>query len=85
MRLKVRERPVLYGSKKPVNLSVNAALLDEAKALGINLSRVVEQHLADLVRRQKETAWQAENRAGIDAYNKLVQKHGVFGEKWRKF
>ena len=69
---------------KPANLSVNAALLDEAKALDINLSRAFEHHLAELVSRKREEAWQTENGEGIDAYNRLVQKHGVFGDKWRK-
>ena len=85
MRFDAEERPVLYGARKPANLSVNAALLDEAKALGINLSRSFEHHLAELVRRKKEAAWQSENRAGIEAYNRFVQKKGVFGDKWRKF
>ena len=85
MRLNVSEHPALYGAKKSANLSINAELLDEAKALGINLSRAFEQHLAELVRRKKEEAWQTEHREGIDAYNRLVQKHGVFGDKWRKF
>jgi antitoxin CcdA len=85
MRLSAEERPVLYGAKKSANLSVNAALLDEAKALGINLSRAFEQHLVELVRRKKEAEWQAGNRTGIEAYNRFVQKKGVFGEKWRKF
>ena len=85
MRLTASERPVLYGAKKSANLSINAALLDEAKALRINLSRAFELHLAELVRKKKEDTWQTENRAGIDAYNRLVKKHGVFGDKWRKF
>lgn len=85
MRLKTSENPALYGAKKSANLSVNAALLDAAKSLGINLSRAFEQHLTELVRQKKEDAWQSEHREGIDAYNRLVQKHGVFGDKWRKF
>jgi antitoxin CcdA len=82
---KAEERPVLYGARKSANLSVNAALLEEAKALGINLSRAFEQHLAELVRRRKEAAWQSENRAGVEAYNRFVENKGVFGDKWRKF
>ena len=85
MRLNVSEATPLYGPKKSANLSVNAALLDEAKALGINLSRAFEQHLSELVRREKEEAWHSEHREGIDAYNRLVEKHGVFGDKWRRF
>ena len=52
---------------------------------GINLSRAFEQHLSELVRREKEEAWHSEHREGIDAYNRLVEKHGVFGDKWWKF
>lgn len=85
MRLNASEAAPLYGPRKSANLSVNAALLDEAKALGINLSRAFEQHLSELVRRQKEETWHTEQRGRIEAYNRLVEKHGVFGDKWRKF
>lgn len=85
MRLNVSGPLSLHGPRKSANLSVNAALLREAKALGINLSRAFEQHLSKLVRQQKEDAWHIEHREGIDAYNRLVEKHGVFGDKWRKF
>ena len=29
--------------------------------------------------------WTEENREAFKAYDELVDKHGLFGEEWRKF
>ena len=72
-------------SKKAANLSVNADLLREAKALNINLSQAFENHLAELVKAKKGEKWLAENRQAMDAYNELVERIGVFSEGFRTF
>ena len=40
--------------RRAVNLTVNSALVQEAKQFDINLSREFEAHLADLVKRRKQ-------------------------------
>lgn len=72
-------------SRRAVNLTVNSALVQEAKALEINLSREFEAHLADLVRRRKQEKWLAENRDALDAYNTHVERDGVFSDGMRGF
>ena len=71
-------------AKRAVNLSINAELLDEAKALGINLSATFERALEDAVRARKREQWLAENREGIEAYNAHVAEHGVLSPAFRK-
>jgi antitoxin CcdA len=71
--------------KKPINLSINSDLLAKAKAYGINISNATEEHLADLVRRQMEKQWLAENRKTIEARNRFVEEHGVFSDRYRAF
>lgn len=71
--------------KKPTNVSVNADLLNKAKALGINLSATLELALAGEVKRLRAEKWLAENRTSLDAYNAFVGKHGVFGDGIRGF
>ena len=39
--------------RKPTNLSLDSALLKEAKALGINVSRSAEAGIAEAVKRHK--------------------------------
>jgi len=71
--------------KKATNLSINADLLREAKALDINLSQAFEAHLAELVKTRKQEKWLEENREAIAAYNRFVDEHGVFSDGWRSF
>ncbi len=71
--------------KKATNLSVNSELLLQAKSLGINLSALFEQCLADRVKQMNAEIWLSENRDAIAAYNQDVEKHGVFSEELRSF
>ena len=71
--------------KKPTNLSVRTDLLEEARALGINLSQTLETALATEVKKAKEKQWLEENRAGIEAYNREVAEHGLFSDAFRQF
>jgi antitoxin CcdA len=74
-----------HASKRPANLSINADLLSKAKELNINLSAVLEQALAEVLRQRQRTLWLAENQAAIAAYNDHVEKHGVFSDGLRSF
>ena len=71
--------------KKATNLSINSDLLRQAKALHINLSQTVEEHLANLVREAKQQQWLTENAEFIAAYNKRIEKEGVFSDGLRRF
>lgn len=71
--------------KKPTNLSLNSDLLQQAKALNINLSAAVEQALAELVRQKQQALWLDANRDAIAAYNQHVLEHGTFSDKLRSF
>ena len=75
----------LDAPKKSANLSVNSDLLAQAKRLGINLSAVLEQSLAQRVKELKAQAWLEENRSAIESYNQDVENHGVFGDGLRSF
>jgi antitoxin CcdA len=70
--------------KRAANLSVNAELLDQAKALDINLSATFERALEAEVRARQGEACLAENREGVAAYNAWVAEHGVLSPMFRK-
>ena len=72
-------------TKRPTNVSVSGALLDKAKALKINLSATLESALSEAVKARERELWRSANRAAIDAYNRLVDKQGTFGEAARTF
>ena len=71
--------------KKPVNLSINSDLLNEAKALKINLSATLEAALLNELKAARRDKWLAENKQAIDACNKLADTHGLFADKHRVF
>jgi antitoxin CcdA len=72
-------------SKRATNVSVNGALLDRAKALKINLSATLESALSDVVRARERDLWRRQNKSAIEAYNRLVEKQGTFGDDTRTF
>jgi len=82
------ERANLYdiqAARKSVNLSINSDLIARAKALKINLSRVLEDSLVQIIREKEKENWIRENAQGIEEYNARVEKDGVFSDGQRKF
>lgn len=71
--------------KKPTNLSLQADLLAEAKALDLNLSAELNKALAEIVRRKRAEQWLAENREAIDAYNRHIERDGLWSDGLRMF
>ncbi len=72
-------------ARRPANLSMDAALLDEARGLGVNLSRAAEEGLRAAVRAAKAEAWRRENRAALDSANDWVEANGLPLAKHRLF
>jgi antitoxin CcdA len=71
--------------KTPTNLSLRGDLVQRAKALGLNLSEVVEGALEKAIRAAEQARWLAENEEAIEYYNDFVENHGLFGEDYRQF
>ena len=71
--------------KRPTNLTIDAELLDEAKALGINLSSVLEQGLRERVAKARRERWLEENADAIAEHNERVAGRGVFSDRLRRF
>lgn len=77
MNIRMPDRP----KKKAVNLSIDAGLLKEARAQGLNLSAVLERALV----RETTAQWLAENRAAVKAYNRSIETRGVWSDGWRRW
>lgn len=71
--------------RKPANLTLDAALLDEARGLGLNLSAAAEQGLRAAVAEAKAARWQAENAAALASSNAWVQANGLPLSRHRPF
>lgn len=66
--------------KRSTNLSINSDLLRQARELKINLSKTLEERLADVLREERARRWQEENREAIEAHNRFVEKYGLFND-----
>jgi antitoxin CcdA len=77
--------PARRARKTPTNLSLRTDLVQRAKALGMNLSEVLESALEKAIREAEQARWLAENEAAIDHYNSVIEKYGLFGEEFRQF
>lgn len=72
-------------ARSAVNLRIRADLKQEAKSLGVNLSRTLEQSLEAEIRRRKQADWRAANSAAIKSYNKRIDQHGPALAEFRRF
>ena len=72
-------------AKKPVNLSLNSDLLRLGKELGLNLSSIAEEALAQAIRENLNRRWLEENAEAIQEFNRRVEQRGVFSDGLRSF
>ncbi|MEN9316845.1 MAG: hypothetical protein RJA99_4294 [Pseudomonadota bacterium] len=71
--------------KRAANLSLSADVLEAARRLRINVSRVCDEHLREVVRREEARRWKEANADFIGAYNATVEVEGLPLDAWRSF
>jgi len=71
--------------RKPTNLSLDSALLKEAKALGINVSRSAEAGIAEAVKLHKQKKWLEDNATALASSNAYVEANGLPLARHRQF
>jgi len=72
-------------ARKPTNVTLDEALLVEAKALRINISQAAEAGLARAVAERRATQWLEENRRALDSSNAYVEQYGLPLAQFRNF
>ncbi|MGZ8312753.1 MAG: type II toxin-antitoxin system CcdA family antitoxin [Allosphingosinicella sp.] len=85
MRIMSAHPPRVGARKRPANLSLSAALLAEAKALGVNISQACEAGLEEKVREARAAAWLAQNMPALDSSNAFVERSGLPLARHRRF
>ena len=63
--------------KRATNVSLNSDLLEQAKALRINVSRACERGPAEQIAELRDRCWLEENREAIESSNAYVEAHGL--------
>ena len=64
-------------TRKPTNVSLDFALVEEAKELGVNISLAAAWGLEQAVATTRAERWLEENKAALDASNAYVEAHGL--------
>jgi antitoxin CcdA len=73
------------GIRRPVNLSLDAELVERARALGVNLSQSLEASLRDIIREAEAKAWRRNNKDSIAAANEELERNGLWSDGLRTF
>ncbi len=70
--------------KRPVNLTLNEDLVDQARKITDNLSGVVESLLADYLAQeaQRRVADAALAKATVATWNRFAERHGSFADEY---
>ena len=67
----------MSANRRAANITLNAEMLGEAKALGINVSRACEGGLAAEIARVRRETWLAENGPALDSSNAFAEANGL--------
>jgi len=68
-----------------VNLTLDADVVETARTLGLNMSRLAEAAIADASKIERNRLWREQNRTAIEAYTEEVAKEGLSLTRFRSF
>jgi antitoxin CcdA len=83
--MRMRHDRIPGGPRRATNVSLSAQLIEEARELGISVSRACEAGLAAEVKKAREAKWIEENWEAIQSWNAWVDEHGLPLAKYRMF
>jgi len=72
-------------ARKATNVSISEALLTEAKALKINVSKAAEAGLVVALAEKRAELWLQENQGALESSNSYVEQHGLPLAQYRGF
>jgi antitoxin CcdA len=71
--------------KRSTSMTLDRTVLEEARQLGINVSRAAEDGVIAAIRAERARLWKQENAEAIADYNAFVEANGVPLAELRKF
>jgi antitoxin CcdA len=78
-------RPGSRGRTVPTNVSLDSALVAEARELGVNISRASTIGLKTAVAKVRAERWLEENRSALDSSNAFADAHRLPLHSLRRF
>jgi antitoxin CcdA len=71
--------------ERPTNISLDERLLEQARALNINISKAAERGLALHISEARAKSWREENKRAIEAWNEYTERNGLPLARYRQF
>ncbi|AWD23652.1 type II toxin-antitoxin system CcdA family antitoxin [Pseudogemmobacter blasticus] len=68
-----------------VNLTLDAEVAETARALGLNMSRLAEQAIAEATKAERNRLWREETREANAAYAEELAREGLPLARFRTF
>jgi antitoxin CcdA len=72
-------------NRRATSMTMDSQLLDDARALGVNVSRAAEAGLTMALKEAREAAWKRDNAAAIAYWNTYVEENGLPLADMRQF
>jgi len=72
-------------TRKATNVSLNEALLAEAKALHLDIFQAADAGLAQAVAERRAALWLEANREALESANRWVEENGLPLARYRSF
>ena len=71
--------------KRATNLTLSADVLDAARDMKMNISKLCDAYLREVVRQEQARRWRQEHADFITAYNATIENEGLPLDEWRSF
>ena len=73
------------GRTAKTRINLDQAVLNEAREIGINVSRTAESGIQSAIKMRRAEIWKQENMGAIADYNAMIEREGVSLSRYRKF
>ena len=71
--------------KRAANLTLSTDVLDAAKQLNLNISKLCDVYLQNYVKEEQARRWREEHAAFVAVYNETVAAEGLPLDEWKTF
>ncbi len=80
-----QDQEIVAQVRKATNISLDTALVAEARRLGINISRACEVGLTEQIAKEHGRIWKEQNAAALESSNAYVERRGLPLDGYRRF
>jgi antitoxin CcdA len=83
--MRMKHDPISSGVRKPVNLTLDSGIVEAAREVGVNLSRVSENAIREAAGKERARRWKEENREALQSWARWMEANGSPLDRHRPF